>query len=224
MAKVVIFGCGRGADTAYRYISRDTDHEICGFAVERQFLSVREFHGLPVADFADVVDRFPPGDFHMFVPLGFQEMNGLRKAKYLDAKGLGYRFISYLNSRNYSLERTPIGENCFILDGQILNLDVSIGDNVMMWSGNHVGDRTVIRDHVFISSHVSIAGDVTIGEGCFLGVNASVSNGVTLGARTFVGANTLIARDTADGSVYVAPDAKRVPIASDKFLAMLKLT
>ena len=34
MAKVVIFGCGRGADTAYRYLSRDTAYEICAFTVD----------------------------------------------------------------------------------------------------------------------------------------------------------------------------------------------
>ncbi len=32
MAKVVIFGCGKGADTAFRYLSLDSEHEICAFA------------------------------------------------------------------------------------------------------------------------------------------------------------------------------------------------
>jgi acetyltransferase-like isoleucine patch superfamily enzyme len=151
-------------------------------------------------------------------------MNRLRAERYLDAKGRGYRFISYVSSRLSSLEEPRIGENCFILDGQLLNLDVSIGNNVTMWSGNHVGDRTVIGDHVWIASHVSLAGDVTVGDGCFLGVNASVSNGVRLGARTFVGAQTIVDKDTPADAVFVSQPARSVPLSSEKFLAMLRLT
>lgn len=224
MARVVIFGCGTGADTAFRYLSRDSEHEICGFTVDAEYRRQSVFHDRPVVDYETVVSSFPPETYHMFVPLGFQQMNRLRAGKYLDAKGKGYRFVSYVSSRNYSLERIPIGENCFILDGQVFNLDVSIGNNVTMWSANHLGDRTVLSDHVWISSHVTLSGDVTVGEGCFLGVNACVSNHVRLGARTFVGANTLISRDTADESVYVAPEARRVDLRSDKFLAMLHVT
>jgi sugar O-acyltransferase (sialic acid O-acetyltransferase NeuD family) len=160
----------------------------------------------------------------MFVALGFQQMNALRAEKYLDAKGKGYRFISYVHSRRSWSEPVAIGENCFILDNQIFNLDVSIGNNVTIWSGNHVGDRSAVGDHVWISSHVTLSGDVTIGDYCFLGVNSCVSNNVTLGARTFVGANALIAKDTEEGSVFVAPAAKQIAMRSDKFLSMLHLS
>lgn len=223
MPNVVIFGSGRGADTAYRYLSRDSPHTICAFAVESRFLKERSFHGLPVVEYESIRERFPPEAYEMFVPLGFQRMNGLRAEKYLDAKAKGYRCVSYVNSQHYSLEGIVVGENCFILDNQIFNLDVTIGNNVVIWSGNHLGDRTVIGDHVWISSHVTLSGDVTVGDYCFLGVNSCVSNNVTLGARTFVGANVLISQGTQEGSVHVAPPAKQVPVSSDKFLAMLKL-
>lgn len=224
MAQVVIFGCGRGADTAYRYLAKDSPHHICGFTVEAEFLRQTTFHGLPVVDYETVTSRFPPDEYHMFVPLGFQQMNGLRAAKYLSAKTKGYRFVSYVNSRHYSLDPVAVGENCFILDSQIFNLDVSIGDNVTIWSGNHFGDRTVIGNHVWIASHVTLSGDVKIGDFCFLGINASVSNNVTLGPRTFVGANVLISQNTRADSVYVASPPKQIQLPSDRFLAMLNLT
>lgn len=224
MAKVVIFGCGKGADTAFRYLSRDSEHEICAFAVEARFRQTHTFHGLPVADYESLVSTFPPEDFEMFVPLGFQRMNALRAEKYLDGKAKGYRFVSYVNSYHYALEDLVVGENCFILDSQTINLDVKIGNNVTIWSGNHLGDRTAIGDHVWISSHVSLAGDVTIGDSCFLGVNSCVSNGVTLGARTFVGANVLIAQGTQPDSVYLAAAPRQVALPSTKFLSMMSLT
>jgi acetyltransferase-like isoleucine patch superfamily enzyme len=182
------------------------------------------FHGRPVVDYESVVEHFPPGEYQMFVPLGFQGMNSVRTARYLDAKSKGYRFISYVNSRHYSIEDLKIGENCFILDGQTFNLDVVVGDNVTMWSANHVGDRTVIGSHVWISSHVSLAGDVTVGDYSFLGVNSAVSNGVTLAPRTFVGASALISQSTEDGGVYLAPAVKKVDMKSERFLALLRIT
>jgi sugar O-acyltransferase (sialic acid O-acetyltransferase NeuD family) len=224
MAKVVIFGAGKGADTAYRYLSMDSPHEICGFAVESQFLKTDRLHELPVVEYESISRHFPPDRYEMFVPLGFQQMNELRAARYLDAKSKGYRFISYLNSHHYSLERVAIGENCFILDNQIFNLDVTIGDNVTIWSGNHIGDRTTIGNHVWISSHVSLSGDVHVGEYSFLGVNSCVSNNVRIGSKSFVGANVLISQDTAAGSVHVAPAAKQIQMPSEKFLAMLSIT
>jgi sugar O-acyltransferase (sialic acid O-acetyltransferase NeuD family) len=224
MAKVVMFGAGKGADTAYRYMSRDSPHEICAFTIDAAYITSTTLHGLPVVAYEDVASRFPPGDYEMFVALGFQQMNALRAAKYLDVKSRGYRCVSYVHSRRSWVDPAAVGENCFILDSQIFNFDVTIGNNVTMWSGNHVGDRTRVGDHVWISSHVTLSGDVTVGDACFLGVNSCVSNHVRLGARTFVGANALISKDTDDGSVFVAPAAKPVAMQSDRFLAMLNVT
>jgi acetyltransferase-like isoleucine patch superfamily enzyme len=219
-----LFGTGRGADTAFRYLSRDSAHEICAFAVDPAFLSTPVFHGRPVVSYDEVEERYPPADYDMFVPLGFQQMNAVRAAKYADAKRKGYRLISYLSSRHYSLEGVPIGDNCFILDNQSFNLDVTIGNDVTIWSANHIGDRTTIGHHVWISSHVTLSGDVVIGDSCFLGINACVSNNVKLAPRTFVGANVLINKDTVEGGVYLAAQPSTVRMSSERFLSMLKIT
>jgi sugar O-acyltransferase (sialic acid O-acetyltransferase NeuD family) len=220
----VIFGTGRGADTAFRYLSRDSPHEICAFTVDRQFLADGSFHGRPVVEYESVAERYPPSDYEMFVPLGFQEMNRVRAERYLDAKAKGYRFISYVSSRHSSASDATIGENCFILDGQSFNLDVVIGDNVTIWSANHIGDRTVVGNHVWIASHVTLSGDVVVGERSFLGINACVSNNVRVAPETFVGANVLISQNTVERGVYVATPPKHVAMTSDRFLSMLKIT
>ena len=222
MARVVVFGTGVGADTAYRYLSRDSPHVVSGFAVDAAYLSRREFHGLPVVEYESVTERFPPDEFKMFILMGFQRMNAVRTAKYLDAKSKGYECVSYVSSHHYALEGVTVGENCFILDSQTFNLDVRFGNNIMVWSGNHFGDRSVIGDHSWISSHVTISGDVSVGESCFLGVNACVSNDVQLGPRTFVGAGAVIAKSTAADSVHVAPSSRVVAMSSDRFVGVLK--
>jgi sugar O-acyltransferase (sialic acid O-acetyltransferase NeuD family) len=177
----------------------------------------------PVIPFSRIEKEIPPEQSQMFVPLGFQRMNALRAEKFAQAKAKGYSLASYISSRIITWDKPKIGENCFILEGNILNYDTTIGDNVVMWSGNHVGDLSIIEDHVFVSSHVVLSGEVTIGANSFLGVNATISNHVRVGPRCYIGANTLIAQDTSPDSVYVAASTPKLQnIDSLRFLEVIK--
>src|SRR5258708_21815072 len=144
VSKVILFGTGRGADVAFRFLKRDSEHEVCAFSTDLEYIGKDIFHDLPVVAFESVEQRFPPDQYKMLVLLGYQGMNGLRAEKYLAAKAKGYGFISYVNSQFYRAEDLDIGENCFILDNQSISLDVQIGNNVVMWSSNHLGDLTTI--------------------------------------------------------------------------------
>jgi sugar O-acyltransferase (sialic acid O-acetyltransferase NeuD family) len=224
MAKVVIFGTGRGADVAFRYIASDSHHEVCGFTVDEKYLSSRKFNQLPVVEFENVTDVFPTEDYKMFVPLGWENMNKLRFNKYMEAKNKGYKFISYVYSKIPRIEEIQVGENCFILENQSINLDVKIGDNVVMWSGNQIGDSTQIMDHSWISSHVCIAGNVIIKPFCIIGINATVTHNITVEEECFIGANALINCNTSPKGVYVVEGTSKAKFSSDKFMAILKRT
>jgi len=221
MSKVVLFGTGRGADIAYRFLKRDSDHKVCAFAVDRQYLTRDTFHDLPVIAFEEIERRFAPGEYDMLVPLGYQGMNRLRAEKYFAAKQKGYSFISYANSHSYRAEELNIGENCIILDNQSISLDVKIGNNVVMWSSNHIGDLTTVGDHAWLSSHVTIAAEAVVEPYCFVGIGATVGNKVTLGQSTFVGANALVTSDTAEKSVCVAGESERIDVDSGTFMRIM---
>ena len=224
MSKVVLFGCGRGADVAYRYLKGDTQHDIIGFTVDEAFIKSDTFHDLPLVPFDSVERYFSPSEYRMLVLLCYQDMNHLRAAKYLQAKDKGYEFISYIHSSVYSLENLDVGENCFIMENQSLNLDVKIGNNVVMWSCNHIGDFSIVGDHVWISSHVSVAGGVTIKEYSFVGIHASISNNVILSPETLVGAGTFISQDTKKKGVYTQQGAACIFEDSRKFMNILETT
>jgi sugar O-acyltransferase (sialic acid O-acetyltransferase NeuD family) len=223
MSRIIIFGIGRGATVATRYFSDDSSHEIIAYTVDDEYADCKEFMGRPVIPFSRIEKEIPPEESRMFVPLGFQRMNALRAEKFAAAKAKGYSLASYVSSRILSWEKPKMGENCFILEGNVFNYDVTIGNNVVMWSANHVGDLSIIEDHVFVSSHVVLSGDVTIGANSFLGVNATISNYVHVGARCYIGANTLIAHDTPPDSVFVAGSTARLEhMDSLRFLQVIK--
>ncbi len=222
--KVLIFGIGRGADIARRYLQLDTAHQVIGYVVDPEYLQATDFHGLPVVAVGDAVAKFSPEIVFAFVPLGAARMNALRSEKYRLLKSLGYRFVSYVHSSNKIEGRCEVGENCFILENQSLNFDVVIGNNVVMWSGCQIGDRSRIRDNVHMGAHVVINGDVEIGEGSYLGSNCTISHGIRVGHQSFIGANALISQNTNDSSVHVVESTPAADIDSARFMKLLRHT
>jgi sugar O-acyltransferase (sialic acid O-acetyltransferase NeuD family) len=223
MQGVVIFGIGRGAEVATRYFRDDSPYEVLAYTVDDAFSERTEFMGRPVVPFSRVETELPPTQCRMFIPLGFQRMNALRADKFEEARSKRYSFVNYVSSRISAWELPKMGENCFILEGNIFNYDVTIGDDVVLWSGNHIGDFCAIEDHAWISSGAVLSGDVRIGARSFLGVNATVSNHVRIGPRCYIGASTLITQDTPQDSVYVTKGTSKIErIDSLRFLGTIK--
>jgi sugar O-acyltransferase (sialic acid O-acetyltransferase NeuD family) len=216
MAKLVIFGTGEIGELAWQYFSRDSDHDVVGFAVDRAFLSAGAFCGLPVVPFEEVTASFAPADHAFFVALSYARLNALRREKYLAAKALGYPITSYVSSRATVLTDKPIGENCFILEDNTIQPFASIGNNVTLWSGNHIGHHSTIHDHCFLASHIVVSGGVEVGEGCFIGVNATLRDHIRIGSRCVVGAGALLLSDAEPEGVYVGLETERSRVPSNR--------
>ena len=216
MAKLVIFGAGDIARLAHYYFTRDSEHSVAAFTVDRAFRAADSFEGLPLCDFETVADQYRPAEYHMFVALSYANMNRVRAQKYAQAKEMGYTLVSYVSSRCTWLTEHPPGDNCFVLEDNTVQPFVKIGNDVTLWSGNHIGHDAVIDDHCFISSHVVISGRVHVGEYCFLGVNATIRNAITVAPETLVGAGAIVMADTQPKSVYVPERTSVFPRSSDK--------
>lgn len=216
MAKLVIFGAGDIARLAHHYFTHDSPHEVAAFVVDRAFRQADEFQGLPLIDAEDAPERFPPGDYDMFVAMSYAKMNAVRAEKYVSMKAAGYRLVSYVSSRCSYLSQTPPGDNCFILEDNTIQPFVTIGNNVTLWSGNHIGHDATIEDHCFITSHVVVSGHVRIGTRSFIGVNATLRNSITIAPQTLIGAGAIIMKDTKAKQVYMPERAKLFVKSSDE--------
>jgi sugar O-acyltransferase (sialic acid O-acetyltransferase NeuD family) len=217
----VVFGTGTIARMAYVYLTHDSPHEIAAFTVDRDHLDVDRLFGLPVVPFEDVAVSHPADEFDMFVALGYVQMNKFRELKYNQAKSMGYHLISYVSSKaTYWADYSSVGDNCFIMEHNVIQPFVEIGNDVLMWSGNQVGHNTVIRDHCFVASQVVVSGNVTIEPNCFLGVNATVRDGVTIARECVIGAGAVVLHDTEERQVYVGPKAQLLPMPSNRILRL----
>jgi sugar O-acyltransferase (sialic acid O-acetyltransferase NeuD family) len=223
MSKIVVFGAGKIADEAYYYLTNDSPHEVVAFTVDEAHLSKRELFGLPVVPFEEVTTRFPPGDFKMFVAVGYQDLNKFRAQKYQECKSKGYELISYVCSKASNYGNTEIGDNCFVLENAVIQPCAKIGSNVFLWSGNHVGHHATVMDHCYVAGHVIISGSTVIEPYCFLGVNATIGHEIRIGTESFIGAGALITKDVQPRSVYIAPPTPRYRLDSQTFLRLTKM-
>jgi sugar O-acyltransferase (sialic acid O-acetyltransferase NeuD family) len=208
MSELVIVGSGVTARMAHYYFSRDSEHTVVAFTVDKQYLNDNSFLGLPLISFDEVVERYPPDNYQMFVAMGYAKMNKLRAAKYYQAKELGYRLVSYVSSKCTFLTDNPVGDNCFILEDNTIQPFVKIGNDVTLWSGNHIGHDSIIEDHCFLASHIVVSGFAHIERYCFLGVNATLRNAITIAPETLIGAGAIIMKNTVEQGVYLPERAR----------------
>lgn len=206
MEKLLIFGTGLIAEVAHFYFTRETDYQIVAFTNGNNFIKQPAFLGLPLVPFEDIEKRYAPEDHRMFVALGYAGTNQIREQRYREAKEKGYRFATYI-SPNATYYETPVGENCFILENNVIQPFVTIGNNVTLWSGNHIGHHTVIKDHCFISSHVVVSGSCCIEEYCFLGVNSTLRDNIRLGKMTVIGSGAIVMKDCEERTLVLPAES-----------------
>ena len=223
MSKVVIFGAGKIADEAYFYLTNDSPHQVVAFTVNAAYLSSEEKLGLPVVAFEEVEGKYPPGDFRMFVALGYQDLNRFRARKYEEAKAKGYQLISYVSSRASNFGEVEVGDNCFVLEFAVIQPCAKIGNDVFIWSANHIGHHASIADHCYIAGNVVVSGNTKIDPYCFIGVSATLGHEITIGAESFIGAGSLITKNVEPRSVYVTPDTPKFRLDSSTFMRLTKM-
>ena len=217
MRRLVIFGAGDLARLVHFYFNRDSPHTVVAFTVDAEDKQGDSFEGLPLVDSAALVAAYPPGEYAMFVAIGYTAMNRVRAAKYAQLKAAGYELVSYVSSRCSYLSDTPPGDNCLILEDCTIQPFVTIGNDVTLWSGSVIGHDTVIEDHCFLAPRVAVSGCVRVGSHSFIGINATIRNSIEIAPFTLVGAGAVVTTNTQPpGGVYAPPRAQRLPKTSDE--------
>ena len=113
--------------------------------------------GVPVVDFEDVEQRFPPATHDMFVAISFKGVNKLREAKVAEAEAKFYPLTSHVSPRASVWSKLVVNPNTIIMENNVIQPFVTIGRNVIMWSGNLIGHHTRIGDNCFIASQAVIS-------------------------------------------------------------------
>lgn len=130
--KLVIIGLGETAALAYEYFTYDSDYKVVAFAANRQYINQSFYYDLPIIDLENIKEIYPPNQYQAFVAISSGHLNRDRMQVYYHMKTLGYTLASYVSSKAFVWHNVEIGDNCFILENNVLQPFVKIGNNVIL--------------------------------------------------------------------------------------------
>jgi len=212
LKKVVIFGVSDFASQVSFYLQQDSDYEVVAYAVNAEYNTSKTFLNLPVVDFEEVQQIYPPTEYAMFIAIGYHKLNSTRTTKFNEAKAKGYELISYICSRNSYWNDLKVGENCFIMEGNIFMQNVKIADNVIIAIGNKIGHDSVIEENCFLTSNIMTGGFCTIKKNTFIGLSVVIRDKTTIEDHNILGAGAIILKNTKKNSSYLT---KSTPLTPD---------
>lgn len=215
MSKVVIIGTGKTSDIIYEYLKNE--YEIIGFA-ENGASNIYDINqGLPVYELNDLSNKVDMEETQLFVAIGVSKLNTTRQRIYENLRNDGWKFVTYIHPRATVASTVTIGENCIVMEENVIQDYVTIGDNNILWSGNHIGHHTRIGNHNFISSHVVISGNCKIGENNFFGVNSCIGDEVTVGNYNWFSPLTSSVKNVGDDTLFVMPKPEISKISTKRY-------
>lgn len=199
------------AKLAWRCFEEETMYSVAAFCVDDECYVEHQFCDLPVIPSSKLYSQWPTDSCYIFVALGYQNMNKIRKNIFDRFSSLGYDFASCLSSRAFILNEGNMGKNCFVMEGAILQPFSSLGDNCVCWSGCVVSHESHIGNHCFLAAHSVVGGMATIGDYCFIGMNSTIRDAVCVGEKCLIGAGSLVLADLHDDSLVAE---KATPVSS----------
>lgn len=214
---LVIIGNGEIAEMACEYFAHDSDRDVAAFAIGADHIKAPTLMDRPVLPLGDLATAYPPEAFDAFVAIGDGQLNRLRRQHVDLCKAAGYHLASYVSSKAFVWRNVAIGENCLILEHNVLQPFTTVGDNVTLWSGNHIGHRSVIEDDVFMSSHVVVSGFCRIGARSFVGVNAALAAHVAVAQDNYIAMGAVLTASTEPDGIYQGNPAERRKISAKRF-------
>ena len=170
--KIIIIGAG-GHSRIVINIAELNNYKIeC--IIDVNFLKgrdVEKIFGYPVIGNIDILDKFSPDEFCVFIAIGDNETrtfyyNLLRKKKYFIP-----RFIHPATTLS---KHISIGEGVLINAGVIINSGTVIGENTVLNTNSSIDHECVIGNNVHIAPGVIIAGRVTIGASTMVGIGSTI--------------------------------------------------
>ena len=202
--KIIIFGTGEFAQEIFLYLKKFSKFQIVAFTVHKEFIKNGSLFEKPIIPFEEIESNYSPNEASILICVGFSKMNKKRERIFHEVKKKGYKLENFIHPSNYIWDEFEIGENCIILENNIIRPNVKIGNDVIIENNNVISHHTIIKDHCYVTSQVVVAGHVMIEPNCYLGINCTIRNRVKLEKECLIGAGAVILRNTKEKEVYSA--------------------
>jgi len=216
MKKLLIWGNSEFAEHIFYQFKQNSNYDIAAFVVDAEYNTKSTLLNLPVENFENIEEKYPPAEYNMFIALGYSKMNTLRELKYKQAKEKGYELVSFIHPSSIVAENVKIGENCFIFENNVIQPFCKLSNNIFVYASSTICHHSIIENNVFIASNVCINGYVNIKKNSFIGASATIRNNITIEEKGLIGSGCTILENTKPEQVYKSINSQLLDITSDK--------
>ncbi len=214
---IVLVGQGRIAHCVYDEL-KSQGRTVVALAAHRAHMISQPSWALPIPAVAvqELPHKFDPARHDVFVAVGYQNRNHLRRALRDEIAEMGFGLTNIVPPE---VDRflAPGASNVLVLRGAQIQSGALIGSNSFVWSGAIVGHHSVIDDDCWVASGAILGGEVSIGPACFIGLAAIVAHSVKIGSESIVGAGALVTGDLEAESVTIGNQSKRHRLKSSHY-------
>ena len=204
----IIGAGGFGRETAWlaeRINTVSPAWEIRGFIDDNSSLHGTELDGYRVTGGCDSLTGLTE-DFWVVCAVGNAKA---RETIIRKLTGMPQLHFATLTDPSVELSQSvTAGEGCIICAGNILTVDISIGNHTIINLDCTVGHDAVLGDFVTLYPGVHISGNVAVGNATEIGTGTQVIQGIHIGKESVIGAGAVVVRDIPDGCTAVGNPAK----------------
>lgn len=203
----VVGAGGFGREVAWLASCLDPPADV-SFLVNRPEFLASDVGGLPVALVSDI---FPDPHARYVVAIGDPQS---RRRLVHEMERHGFVARSLVHPSVLMSDRVRVGNGAILTAGNILTVDIEIGEHVHLNPGCTVGHDAIIGAYSTLSPGAHVSGNVRIGEGVFIGTGAVIINGTSgkpliIGDNAVVAAGACVTKDVEPGAMVAGVPATR---------------
>lgn len=121
-----------------------------------------------------------------------------------------YQFPNLIEPEVKMSQRIKMGQGNIICAGNILSVNVTLGDFIILdWSCT-VGHDVKIQSFVTVYPGVNISGCVEVGDCVELGTGSKIIQGKNICKETIIGAGAVVVKDIVEKGTYVGVPVEKI--------------
>ncbi len=133
----------------------------------------------------------------------------MRERAVNQAKELGFKFATLIHPKVIVDQNSvQIGEGSIICAGNILTVNIMIGEHVIINLDCTIGHDCMIEDLVTISPGCHLSGYTTVRPGAYLGTGVVTVERHEIGAAAVIGAGAVVVKDIPANTTAVGIPAR----------------
>ena len=211
MKDLIIIGAGGfGREVAWlveRINEKEPVWNILGFIDDNKDIQGSFINSYKVLGTMDAIASFPEAYYLCAVGGSRVRRKVIEKAKNTLNN---IKFATVIDPSVIYSNSVEIGEGTIICAGNILTVNITIGNHVIINLDCTVGHDSILGDYDTLYPSVNVSGMSHIGQCTEIGTGAQLIQGMAVGSNSIVGAGSVVVREIPDNCTAVGCPAKPI--------------